>query len=79
MGKSHVAIIIHNPHADVIEASKQACQEAKKKLRLPHEVWLKPVWHIHSPYGHIIVVELPRNGRKTEVGKPMEVHRRKRE
>lgn len=78
MGKTHEAIIIHNPSTDIIEASKEACAEAKKKLRLPLDVWLKPVWHIHSPFGHIVVVELPKeNGRETEVGEAKEVLGRK--
>jgi len=50
--------------------------EAKRKNRLPKEVYLKAVFHVYSPYGHIVVVELPNGGgSETEVGGPMEVHR----
>jgi len=74
--KTHEAIIIHNRKVDVIEASKMACLETKKKNRLHESVYLKAVYHIHSPYGHIVVVELPNgDGGETEVGGPMEVHR----
>lgn len=68
--KTHEAIIIHNPSLDVTEAAKQACLEAKNKNHLSQQVYLKAVWHIHSPFGHIVIVELPKdNGGEIEVGK----------
>ena len=78
MVRTHEAIIIRDDNPDLIRLSKLACAEVKKKRQLPHEVWLKPVWHTVSPFGHVVIVELPtENGREKDAGKPLEVQRRK--
>lgn len=68
--KTHEAILIHSDRNDILEVSKLACAEAKRKNHINPSVFLLPVWHIQSPYGHIVVVELP-NG--SEVGKTLDV------
>ena len=75
--KTHEAMIINDDSNNLIAISLRACAEAKKKNRLPSELKLNPVWHIKSPYGHIVVVELP-DGRETEVANPLEAQRRKK-
>ena len=70
MTKTHDAILIHAEGKDLVEVSQIACVEAKRKNHLPEKVFLHPVWHIQSPFGHIVIVELP-DGR--EVGKALEV------
>ena len=76
MAKTHDAILIRGEGKDIVELSNIACVEAKRKNHISEKVFLHPVWHIQSPYGHIVIVELP-NG--SEVGKALEVQGKKQE
>lgn len=73
--RTHDVVIIKDNSSDIVSIVKMACAEVKKKLRINQ--FLTPVYHQVTPYGHIVIVELP-GGREREVGNPDEVGRRRR-
>jgi len=59
MAKTHDAILILKENANLIEVEQMACAEAKAKNKIPYQISVKPVWYVQSPFGHVIIVELP--------------------
>ena len=59
MTKTHDALLIRKDNASLIEVGQIACAEAKAKNKIPYQIQVKPVWYAQSPYGHVVIIELP--------------------